>query len=131
MVEGQKLPELVRGPITRDTLSIFAVASHDHLPLHIDSDYARLAGMDDVIAHGMLSMAYLGQGLRIWVPQDRIREWRVRFTAITPIHALVHCRGEVADIFDNNGERRARLRIGTWTHHNVQTIKGEAIVTLD
>lgn len=130
MVEGEALPELVRGPITRATLALFAGASHDHVPLHIDSDFAKAAGMDDVFAHGMLVMAYLAQALRSWVPQDRIRCWNVRFTAITSLHAIVHCRGEVTEIFEAAGEHRARLKIGAWTDANLQTLDGEAVVAL-
>lgn len=130
MVEGQQLPQLVRGPINRATLALYAGAAHDHVPLHIDSDFAKAAGMDDVFAHGMLSMAYLAQALRIWVPAKRIR-WNVRFTAITPLYATVRCRGEVAEIFERDGERRTRLTIGTWTDANIQTLSGEAIVAID
>jgi acyl dehydratase len=32
------------------------------------TDVAKSAGMDDVFAHGMLSMAYLGRLLTNWVP---------------------------------------------------------------
>jgi len=130
MVEGQTLPELVRGPISRGTLALFAGASHDHVLLHIDSDFVKAAGMDDVFAHGMLSMAYLAQALRSWAPQDRIRRWNTRFTAITPLHATVHCRGAVAEIFEEDGERLARLTIGAWTDAGIQTLDGEAIVAL-
>ena len=131
MVEGEQLPELAHEPITRATLALFAGASHDHVPLHIDSDFAKAAGMEDVFAHGMLSMAYLAQALRRWVPADRLRTWSVRFTAITPLHAAVHCRGEVTEIFEADGERRARLTISAWTERNIQTLSGDAIVAID
>ena len=131
MVEvGDKLPELVRGPIDRATLALFAGASHDHVPLHIDSDFAHAAGMDDVFAHGMLSMAYLAQMVTHWAPQERLRRWTVRFTAITPLHATVTCRGEVIEIFEEAGERLARVRVGSWTDKDVQTLDGEAVVAL-
>ncbi|MCW3834487.1 MaoC/PaaZ C-terminal domain-containing protein [Sphingomonas canadensis] len=130
MVEDETLPELVRGPVTRGMLALFAGASHDHVLLHIDSDFARSAGMDDVFAHGMLSMAWLAQALRSWVPAERIRNWNVRFTAITPLHATVHCRGHVAELFEEDGERRARLKIGAWTGQDIQTLDGEAVVTI-
>lgn len=131
MVEvGYRLPELVRGPIDRATLALFAGASHDHVPLHIDSDFAQAAGMDDVFAHGMLSMAWLAQMLTHWTPQERLRRWSVRFTAITPLHATVTCRGEITEIFEEAGERLALVRIGSWTDTNVQTLDGEAVVAL-
>lgn len=131
MIEGEALPELTRGPITRGTLALFGGASHDHVLLHIDSDFARAAGMDDVFAHGMLSMAYLAQALRQWAPGDRLRSWNVRFTAITPLQATVHCRGHVAEVYECDGERRARLTIGAWTGEDIQTLGGEAIVAID
>ena len=127
MVEGDTLPELVRGPITRHMLALFAGASHDHVPLHTDSDFARAAGMDDVFAHGMLSMAWLAQALRLWAPAERLLEWNVRFTAITPLHATVHCRGHVVECDGN----RARLSIGAWTDRNLQTLDGTAVIALD
>jgi acyl dehydratase len=127
---GDRLPEHVRGPITRTTLALFAGASHDHVRLHIDSDYVRAAGMDDVFAHGMLSMAYLAQAITHWAPQQRLKRWNARFTAITPLHATVHCRGEVVEIFEEAGERLARLKIGAWTDTDLQTLDGEAVVAL-
>lgn len=131
MVEGQQLPELVRGPITRGTLALFAGASHDHVLLHIDSDYAKAAGMDDVFGHGMLSMAYLAQALRAWVPVEHLRTWSARFTAITPLNSVVRCRGKVTEVFEEEGGQRARLAIGTWTDDGIQTLVGEAIVAID
>ena len=127
---GDRLPEHVQGPITRTTLALFAGASNDYVPLHIDSDYAKAAGMDDVFGHGMLSMAYLAQSLTRWAPQDRLRRWNARFTAITPLHATVHCRGEVVEIFEEAGERLARLKISAWTDTDLQTLDGEAVVAI-
>lgn len=127
---GDTLPEHVQGPIGRATLALFAGASHDHVPLHIDSDFAKAAGMDDVFAHGMLGMAYLAQMLTHWAPQERLRGWSVRFTAITPLYATLHCRGTVTELFEEAGERRARLKIGAWTENDVQTLDGEAVVAL-
>src|SRR3546814_6132757 len=45
---GDKLPPHVQGPINRATLALFAGASNDYVPLHIDSDFAKAAGMPDV-----------------------------------------------------------------------------------
>jgi len=129
---GDALPELVRGPITRGTLALFAGASNDHVPLHIDSDFARAAGMDDVFAHGMLSMAYLGQLLTSHFPASALREWSVRFVAITPLHATVHCFARVVEIFAAEGGRKlARLQIGARTESGLPTLAGHAIIAVD
>ena len=129
-VVGDRLPEHVCGPIDRATLALFAGASNDYVPLHIDSDFAKSAGMNDVFAHGMLCMAYLAQALTTWAPSDALKSFGVRFTAITPLHAVVRCRGEIIEIFRDGEDRCARLKIGTWTDKDVQTLAGEAVVSL-
>src|SRR6478736_3981985 len=58
---GQQLPPLTLPPLSRATLALYAGASGDHNPNHIDSDFARAAGMEDVFAQGMLAMAWLGR----------------------------------------------------------------------
>ncbi|MBL8643492.1 MAG: dehydratase [Rhodospirillaceae bacterium] len=127
---GDVLPEHVQGPITRTTLALYAGASNDHTPFHIDTDYAKAAGMDDVIAHGMLSMAYLGQLLTKLAPQENIRHWSVRFKAITPVHATVRSTATVTDVFEAEGERRAKLAIASTIDGGVTTLEGDAIVAL-
>lgn len=128
---GDALPEHVQGPITRGTLALFAGASNDHMLLHIDSDYAKAAGMPDVFAHGMLSMAYLAQLLTHWAPAETIREWGVRFAAITPLNAVVHCSGVVTEIYEVDGKRLAKLRIGAKTAEGLATLDGDAVIALN
>lgn len=69
------LPEHPQGPIGRATLALFARASNDHIPLHIDSDFAKSAGMPDVLAPGVLPLA-VAQLLTRWLPPDRLRSMR-------------------------------------------------------
>ena len=127
---GDALPELHKEPISRTTLALFAGASNDHNPIHIDSDFAKAAGMPDVFAHGMLSMAYLGQLLTQWVPQQQLRGFRVRFAAITLLGDVVSCRGHVSEIFEVDGEARARLDVQASNQQDEVKLKGEAIVAL-
>lgn len=97
---GTELPPLSLPPIARSTLALFAGASGDTNPIHIDLDVAKSAGLDDVFAHGMLLMAYLGQLLTGWVPQERIMSYGVRFAAITPVHSRPTCTGVVTAVAD-------------------------------
>ena len=70
---GTALPPLQAEPISRLTLALYCGASGDHNPIHVDIDFARAAGMDDVFAHGMLPMAYLARLVTAWVPQRALR----------------------------------------------------------
>src|SRR5262245_10071138 len=107
--EGALLPPLQLAPISRTTLALFAGASGDNNPIHIDVDVARAAGFDDVFAHGMLSMAYLGRYLTDLVSQERILTFRVRFASITPVHGTPTCSGSVRSVQGVDGGRLATL----------------------
>jgi acyl dehydratase len=123
---GVELPPLTLEPISRTTLALFAGASGDHNPIHIDIDVARSAGLDDVFAQGMLSMAYLGRLLTDWVPQERLRSWRVRFAAITPVHAQPTCTGRVVSVTDG----LAIVELVVVLPDGTVTLTGDAVVDL-
>lgn len=125
---GDVLPELEVGEITRTTLALFAGASGDHNPMHIDLDVARSAGLDDVFAQGMLSMAYLGRLLTAWVSVERIRTYSVRFAAITPVHAEPVCRGRVAAV--DVARSTATLELSVSLPDGTVTLTGSAVVEL-
>jgi Acyl dehydratase len=127
---GTRLPDLAPAPISRTTLALFAGASGDHNPIHIDLDVARSAGLDDVFAHGMLSAAYLARMLTDWVPQSQIRSLRVRFAAITPVHGQPTCTGEVTALEEVDGESRARVALRVTLADGTVTLHGEAVVAL-
>jgi acyl dehydratase len=127
---GQPLPALTLPPLARATLALFAGASGDHNPIHIDLDFARRAGMTDVFAHGMLSMAYLGRLLTAWVPQARLRQFSARFAGITHLQNEVRCTGRVTEVFERDGERLARVELQTANQHGELKMLGEALVAL-
>jgi acyl dehydratase len=127
---GDTLPPLTLPPINRTTLALFAGASGDHNAIHIDTDYARKAGMPDVFAHGMLSMAYLGRLLTQWVDQRQLREFGVRFVGITHLGHQVTCTGSVVDRFEVDGERRIKVEIRTSSQYGDIKILGDAVIAL-
>ena len=127
---GDALPPLELPPITRTTLALFAGASGDHNQIHIDIDYARKAGMADVFAHGMLSMAYLGRLLTQWVDQRQLRQFGVRFTGITHLGHRIVCTGRVVEKFEAEGEQRVRLEIQTTNQYGETKVLGDAVVAL-
>lgn len=127
---GDSLPELRPGAISRATLALFAGASGDHNPMHIDLDVARSAGLEDVFAHGMLAMAYLGRVLTDWIALERLRSYRVRFGAITPVHADATATAKVTAVDDVGEERRAVLDVSVTLADGTVTLTGTAVVAL-
>lgn len=127
---GTELPALAVAPISRTTLALFAGASGDHNPIHIDIDAAKAAGFDDVFAHGMLSMAFLGRLVTSWNPQSRLRALNTRFTAITPVLAQPTCTGTVTRVDEVDGERRAAIDVKITLEDGTVTLSGEAVVAI-
>lgn len=120
---GSELTPVVTQPISRYTLAMFAGGSGDHNPMHIDTDFAH--------SSGMLSMAYLAQVLTRSFDQRAIRSYGVRFVSITPVKATVTCTGKVTEIFEADGERRARLALTATIDGGVVTLQGDAVVALN
>jgi acyl dehydratase len=78
------LPPLTKPPITREQLKLYAEASTDPNPIHLDDQAAKKAGLPGVIAHGMITMAFMGEFLHAIRPgQVRILEISCRFRAMT------------------------------------------------
>jgi acyl dehydratase len=128
---GDTLPGFRTDPITPVTLALFAGGSGDHNPIHLDAEFARANGFDEVFAHGMLSMAFLGRLLSDWVPADQILSYGVRFAAITPLRAEVECRGVVKEVREQGGRRVAELELSTLLPDGTVTLTGDAVVALD
>ena len=127
---GDEIPDLKIPPVSRHTLALYCGASGDHNPIHVDLDYAKSAGLDDVIAHGMLSAGYLARMLTDWVPQSAIRSINNRFTAMTHIGDSVTCTGKIVEKFEKGNEKLVRLEMQVHTHE-AQTIIAEAVIALE
>lgn len=125
---GSDLPAYRPGRITRAGLALFGPASGDLNPIHLDIDVARAAGLEDVFAHGMLSMAFLGRLLTRVVDQGRIRSLSGRFVAITPVLARPTCTGRVVAVETVDGETLATVELSVALEDGTQTIAGTAVV---
>lgn len=128
---GDEISAVNKPAISRHTLALYCGGSGDHNPIHVDSDFAKAAGMPDVFAHGMLSMAYLGQALTGWVPQAALRSYGVRFASITWVGNELTCGGTVTEKFEEDGEKRVRLEVKAADQDGDIKLIGEAVVALD
>lgn len=124
---GDRLPELHAGTVSRHTLALYCGASGDHNPIHVDIDFARGAGLDDVFAHGMLSMAYLARLVTAWVPQRAIRSLGTRFVAITHVGDRIVCSGTVVEKLPG---RQVRLALESRDQSGIVKLAGDAVVEM-
>ena len=127
---GDTLAPVEFGPITRRTLALYAGASGDHNPIHIDTDFARSAGLNDVFAHGMLSFGVLSRVVTQWAGIERLRSFDVRFVSVTHVHDLVTCSATVVEQVETDGRPCLRLAVAAAAQDGRVTLSGEAIVEL-
>ena len=125
---GENLPDLIVGPISRTNLALYAGASGDHNPLHIDTDYANRIGLPDVIAHGMLIMGYLGRVLTNNLNQNQILEYGVQFSSITNIGDILCCSGIVKEISRKKRSKILKLELNVKDQDNDTKLKGYSLI---
>ncbi|TET43526.1 MAG: dehydratase, partial [Dehalococcoidia bacterium] len=69
--EGAEIPALSKHPTTRQ-LVMWAGGSGDYYELHYDKDFAKSQGLDGVIVHGRLKLAFMGQLITDWIGTEGV-----------------------------------------------------------
>jgi acyl dehydratase len=88
---GTKVLTYTSEPISREALATYAEASGDLNPLHLDPAFARKAGFEDVIVHGMLSMAIVARMLLESFPAAVLTNLSARFVGTVPVNESLSC----------------------------------------
>lgn len=127
---GDKLKTVTKGPVTQVDLVRYAGASGDFNPIHFDDVAAKQAGLDGVIAHGMLTMAYVGQLLNEFASDNALlKEFSVRFRAMVKPGDTIICSGEVIRVEPLDSEDiQVTVSVLAETDTSQTAIKGTAIL---
>jgi acyl dehydratase len=131
---GQELAPLVKPPITQEQLRRYAEASGDYNPIHLDEQAARSVGLDGVIAHGMLSMAFLGQFVNqqiAGIPGARMAQLRARFMNMVRLGDTLTCSGVVkARMANDDLSESVTLECWAQNQKGDKVTAGEAVVVV-
>jgi acyl dehydratase len=127
---GEALPELPKDAITKLQLVKYAGASGDYNLIHTDDETARRVGLDGVIAHGMLSMAFLGQYLCWLTGPEAIRRLTVRFVEMVRPGDVLTCRGRVKALEQDATGQRLTLELWAENQRAQQVTTGDAEVVI-
>lgn len=117
--------------LTRDSLVRYAGASGDFNPIHYRDDVAQAAGLDGVLAHGMLTMGAATAVISDWVGSDGfVVDVQARFTrpvvvdpqtgATVTVTAVVHSVDEET--------RSATFNLNTVYGEKTVLAKAQAVV---
>ena len=108
---GYEVPATNIGPINQNDLVKYAKASGDFNPIHLDKEFAKTMGLDNVIAHGMLVMAHLGKSIANSNSISFLKHFSVQFCSITKLEERLICKGEVSKIEKNNQKKIITLKL--------------------
>lgn len=125
---GEEIPRLEKEPVGKLQLLRYAGASGDDNLIHTDVETARSVGLPDVIAHGMLSMGFLGQLLTAYAGPGSVRRLTVRFARMVQLGDALACRGVVQGVEEGEGGAVARLLVWAENQRGERVTEGDAEV---
>jgi len=126
---GDQVPPLKLPALTRHTLALYCGGSGDHNPIHTDIDYARKSGLEDVIGHGMLTMAYVARMVTDFAGPAAVRNLNVRFVGMAKIGDEIVCKGRLEERTIGENEVTLTLSV-TASVGERQLVAGEALVAI-
>ena len=108
---GYQIPSKNIGPFNQNDLLKYAKASGDFNPIHLDKEFAKTMGFDNVIAHGMLIMAHLGKNIANSNNVSFLKHFSVQFCSVTSLKEELIIKGEVLKIEKNNHKKIITLKL--------------------
>lgn len=127
---GMELPSMKFPPITRQALALYCGGSGDHNPIHVDIDYARSAGLDDVIVHGMLVKAYIGRALTAAVDQQCLSQFDTQFLSPTHVGDLITVSAIVDTVAETGGATQAVIQAEARNQDDVVLAKSQLTIRI-
>src|SRR3990170_5098662 len=113
--EGQEITTLVQN-CDSQRLVFWAAGSGDFYQIHYDKDFAQGTGLKNIIVHGALKNAFLGQLLHDWVgDQGRVKRFGCQYRGMDEPNQEVVCRGVVTKKSRQDGENIVELDV--WTEN--------------
>jgi acyl dehydratase len=129
--EEDELPSLTKEPITQVQLIRYAGASGDFNQIHTVPEYAKKAGLDGTIAHGMLVMGILGQMITSWAGVIAIKEYNVSFKAITKPGDVLTAKGIVKRKYQDENGRFISCKLHVEDQKGEVKLSGKAVIKFD
>ena len=127
MKKGDRFEQVLTEDLTRTQIVQYAGVSGDYNPVHTDEIFAAHAGFPSVFAHGMLTMAMTAQALTVWLGEESLTRYGVRFKKqVWPGDELI-VTAEVVDVSaDESGQQLAELTVTTRNGAGEEVLTGYA-----
>lgn len=126
---GLKLPGLSK-PVMQEDINLYARASGDYNPIHIDEEFARKTPAGGTIAHGMLILAFASQMMteafgKSWLTGGR---FNVRFKIPARPGDTITVAGQIRNVQSDTEQTTVSCDVLCSNQKGETVISGEAIV---
>jgi acyl dehydratase len=128
--EGQELPVLEKKPTTQQ-LVMYAGASGDFYEIHYDKDFAIANGLPNVILHGALKNAFLGQLVTDWIGEGgTLKRLSVQYRGMDVPGDTLCCKGKITRKYTEDEHYLVDCAIWIENGKGEKTTAGSATVAL-
>lgn len=127
--QGKHLTSVVKH-VTQEKINLYAEASGDFNPIHVDESFATKTPLGGTIAHGMLILAYVSEMMTLafgqsWFSQGKLS---VRFKAPAYPGDTLTVSGKIDSIEHEDGVSYANCSLECHNQKDEAIIIGEAVV---
>jgi acyl dehydratase len=131
IAEGQAIPTFTKA-ITQESINLYASASGDFNPIHVDLEFAKKSLFGSTVAHGMLGLACVSAMMAGAFGKDWLETGilDVKFKAAARPGDIITVTGEIKKIESCDKGTVIRCTIGCANQKGEAVIFGEAKVTV-
>ena len=130
--QGTALPPMEK-VVTQANINLYAQASRDFNPIHIDEDFAGNSPLGGTVAHGMLILAYISQMMtdvfgRSWLSGGTLN---VRFRAPARPGDTITVNGQIRQVEKNPDQTLITCEVLCANQDGESVITGETQVRIE
>lgn len=127
--QGDSLPQVVKN-VTQNDINLYAEASGDFNPIHIDEAFAAKTPLGGTIAHGMLILAYISEMMTgafgtVWCSAGKLS---VRFKAPARPKDIITVTGKIISIVQREDASFVSCGVEACKQGGEAVITGDAVV---
>ena len=126
---GDALPEIVKH-LSQEKINLYAEASADFNPIHVNESFAAQTAFGGTIAHGMLILAYVSEMMTLafgesWSSAGKLA---VRFKAPARSKDTISVTGKVNSVTVENNSLNFSCSVSCHNQNQETIVTGEAMV---
>ena len=131
MRPGDALPSISK-VVIQEHINMYAEASGDRNPLHLSQEFASTTHFGQIVAHGMLVLAYVSEMMTQAFGSHWLEAGHLKIRFRSPVYPgdRVATFGEIRSLMEQDDQVRWDCTVGCRNEDGEEVINGEAWVTM-